>query len=419
MWIKLARNRFWIAFCVIATVGVLLRDNWSTISAHIPQQTIPDAIVRIFSPEPTYAASNLTTFSNSSWGKQTNKGRLPKPSVFSKKPTNTLLVHSEVARETADENRLQPEANEGGDDLLPVVETGTFIEGRHRFESMDAVKPTINYIGAWLSEAQIVAEYDVASRKWLASGIKGGVLVESDADNGFPEDTHLVFILPEDTRMALYEKYALMVVDKKNMVHPASRDSFSVMDDSVDSSDPIKLEARFDNVRFDNVKSVRLVAAPLTGTNIREPMSAADKRLGARGIYLVPKELREALRRMNTSDDSASDVVITSGTVIVEATNFPSFASTHAVPDAVIVTTGQPITDARDENSATFTLFLPRYMANQNLHIAVYDAVGNTNSESFTSEPIRERETEFAICKTFTFDEFHQSEVKRVIISVW
>ncbi|MBC8134700.1 MAG: hypothetical protein H8F28_02300 [Fibrella sp.] len=430
MWIKLARNRFWIAFCVVATVVMLLRDirqkyspeGRSLVNFAAQQQAVPEPVMRMRSPEPIYAEDGSATFPNGSRVTLTNKGK--SRSTFGGKPTRTLAVHHDVTREIPIATRLRPDTGNCTEGSLPSVETspkGSVISGEYQFE-ISGTKPTMSYAAAWLSEAQTVAEYDVASRKWLASGIRADLIVENDSENGSPEDVHIRLTLPEDMRLALYEKeraYAVIIVDKSNRVHKSWRDSLDVMDNSHYSSEQIKLEARFDGIGVTDVKTVRFVAAPFHWVYFREPMSAADKKLQARGIYPIPKALREPLRRMTANDGSSSDAGIAHDTVIVEATKFLPIASARAVRDAVIVAVGRPGSDPKVTDAATFTMLLPSYLASHNILVHAYDAAGNTNTHSSSSDPIKGPETEFSICKTYTFDQFKQSEVKRIVISVW
>ncbi len=418
MWIRLARNRFWITFCVIVTAVMFVRDNWKAVAEQVPQkQTVPKAVAQMRSPEPLYPTGESAILPDGSRVRLTHNKAARRTFGKPNEQMISLGVRHEATAEVPLAWRLQPETGDWVEGIGPGLDTtakGAVVSGEYLFNPVLGVQPSLSYATAWLSEAQVVAEYDPASDKWFAHGMRADAALEASS-----ESVEVVLTLSDDMRLALYEQnraYAIILVDKLGAVHRSWQDTLNVMDGSSYSSEQIKLAARFKGINKSDVKRVRFVAAPLHWVRFHRARSPAEKKLAAKGIYVVPKLFRGPLRRRG-DEDLRSDAGIERGTVIAEVTTFLPIQTARGVPDAVVVSAGRGDGHrVRDGDGATFTLFLPGYMA-ESVSLAVYDANGRTNSQysggtwqkrAPTGQPFRE---------VYVFPEFRQEDVKRLVIT--
>jgi hypothetical protein len=413
MWIKLVRNRFWIAVFVLITTGMILRDKWKRPISHpAPLWRLPEAASRLRSLEPIYPVGETAILPDGSRVSLAHYDSFPDAIYESTNSLEALGIKHEITGEMPIASRLMPDTGdwEEGHGSMP---RGDGITGEYAFHRRIGVRPAFSYAAAWLSESVTVARFHFFPGIKSAAGVTGRVTLDTSERN-----TQVVLTLSEEARHALFGQnraHALILVDRLGNVHRSVSDSLDVMDKPTYHREQPELKAEFEEVGLGGVAEVRLVTAPLHWVRFHRPPSAAEKKLAAEGIYVVPKLFREPLRR-RCVDNLRRDAGIESGAMIVEATKFLPVETARGVPDAVVVAGRHGENPNHSQGGAVFTVFLPGYMAG-NISLAVCDANGTIKSDYSDGTLEKLPNQGETIAMTYSFPGFQQKDVKRLVIT--
>lgn len=462
MWLKLINKKWWIALCILVTIGPFLKDlrrispKTSSfafpISASRPEsvtlhrvprgyqeiQPPTEEVARIHRIKPIVALQGVTVLADGSRVQRIDKGwqKHMDPSLLTEQGTESNYVQS--VRHTGLKTEafgymIRPDWGNWrltSNPELKSYPTGNVIEGEVWFRPLSQIKPAASYAVAWKSEARTVVEQPLPSHSGIIFGPTLDFQIKEISQGVFASLTISKELRSQFCGQDLI--YKLYAIDRAGKSHESESISLDDLDDRDSDgyvSQPHPIQVIYPNLGKDQIQSLRLVAAPLHWVEFRDVPSTLEEKMASKGIYLIPAVVREKLRisaeRSRDSRYAGSAV----GTVFIEATNFPPAMTAHAVPDAVVVCSGTPDNEenTHDDNTATFTIFMPRYLGDRTLSVSVYDSrEKHATRQSYTKTyppyyvtglHLAGEEAKFATYVVHRFPGFRQNDIRRIVIT--